>query len=119
LEFSALARLKAWTPQRKALPYAHGDRGRKEKTALLEDSMKTYFPFVAHFFSPARRLAPRPFLSGRFRKAAKRIASFSLLVKGGGTKGFSATGAGASPSSGGKSWIDHEDFIERQVTDNV
>jgi hypothetical protein len=81
--------------------------------------MKNYFPFVAHFFSPARRLAPRPFRSGRFRKAAKRIASFSLLVKGGGTKGFSAAGAGVSPSSGGKSWIDHEDFIERQVTDNV
>jgi hypothetical protein len=81
--------------------------------------MKTYFPFVAHFFSPARRLAPRPFLSGRFRKAAKRIASFSLLVKGGGTKGFSATGAGASPSSGGKSWIDQLLFIERRVTDNV
>jgi hypothetical protein len=119
LEFSALARLKAWTPQRKTLPNEDGDRGRKEKTPLLEDGMKTYFPFVAHFFSPARRLAPRPFLSGRFRKAAKRIASFSLLVKGGGTKGFSATGAGASPSSGGKSWIDHEDFIERQVTDNV
>jgi hypothetical protein len=119
LEFSSLARLKAWTPQRKALPYAHGDRGRKEKATILENRMKNYFPFVAHFFSPARRLAPLPFLSGRFRKAAKRIASFSLLVKGGGTKGFSATGAGASPSSGGKSWIDHEDFIERQVTDNV
>ncbi len=81
--------------------------------------MKTYFPFVAHFFSPARRLAPLPFLSGRFRKAAKRISAFSLLVSGGGTNGFSAVGAGASPSSGGKSWIDHEDFIERQVTDNV
>lgn len=81
--------------------------------------MKNYFPFVAHFSSPARRLAPRPFLSGRFRKAAKRIASFSLLVKGGGTNGFSATGAGASPSSGGKSWILHEDFIERRVTSNV
>jgi hypothetical protein len=81
--------------------------------------MKNYFPFVAHFFSPARRLAPLPFLSGRFRKAAKRISAFSLLVKGGGTKGFSAIGAGSSPSSGGKSWIDHEDFIERQVTDNV
>jgi hypothetical protein len=119
LEFSALARLKTGTPQRKALPYAHGDRGREEETTILENRMKNYFPFVAHFFSPARRLAPLPFLSGRFLKAAKRIASFSLLVKGGGTKGFSATGAGASPSSGGKSWIDHEDFIERQVTDNV
>jgi hypothetical protein len=51
--------------------------------------------------------------------AAKRMASFSLGVKGGGTNGFSATGAGASPSSGGKSWIDHEDFIERRVTGNV
>jgi hypothetical protein len=119
LEFSALARLKTGTPQRKALSYAHGDRGRKEKAKILEDSMKIYFPFVAHFSSPARRLAPLPFLSGRFRKAAKRIASFSLLVKGGGTNGFSATGAGASPSSGGKSWIDQLLFIERQVTDNV
>jgi hypothetical protein len=119
LEFSALACLKTGTPQRKALPYAHGDRGREEKTTILENRMKTYFPFVAHFFSPARRLAPLPFLSGRFRKAAKRISAFSLLVRGGGTKGFSATGAGASPSSGGKSWIDHEDFIERQMTDNV
>jgi hypothetical protein len=78
-----------------------------------------HLPFVAHFFSPARRLAPRPFLSGRFRMAAKRMASFSFGVKGGGTNGFSATGAGASPSSGGKSWIDHEDFIERRVTGNV
>jgi hypothetical protein len=119
LEFSSLARLKTGTPQRKTLPYAHGDRGREEEATILENRMKNYFPFVAHFFSPARRLAPRPFRSGRFRKAAKRIASFSLLVKGGGTKGFSAAGAGVSPSSGGKSWIDHEDFIERQVTDNV
>jgi hypothetical protein len=119
LEFSALARLKTGTPQWKTLPYEDGDRGRKEKTTILENRMKTYFPFVAHFFSPARRLAPRPFLSGRFRKAAKRIASFSLLVKGGGTNGFSATGAGLSPSSGGKSWIDQLLFIERQMTGNV
>jgi len=75
--------------------------------------MKSYFPFVAHFFSPARRLAPLPLRSGLFRRAAKRIASFSLLVKGGGTKGFSASGAGFSPSSGGKSWILQEDFIEQ------
>jgi hypothetical protein len=119
LEFSSLARLKAWTPQRKALPYAHGDRGRKEKATILEDGMKNYFPFVAHFFSPARRLAPLPFLSGRFRKAAKRISAFSLLVRGGGTNGFSAIGAGASPSSGGKSWIDQLLFIERRVMGNV
>jgi hypothetical protein len=75
--------------------------------------MKTYLPFVAHFFSPARRLAPRPFLSGLFRKAAKRMSAFSLLVRGGGTNIFSASGAGSSPCSGGKSWIDHEDFIEQ------
>lgn len=78
-----------------------------------------HLPFVAHLFSPARRLAPFPFRSGRFRMAAKRIAAFSLLVNGGGTKGFSAIGAGVSPSSGGKSWIDQELFIERQVTGNV
>lgn len=81
--------------------------------------MKTYLPFVAHFNSPARRLAPFPFLSGRLRIVAKRIASLSLVVSGGGTKGFSATGAGLSPSSGGKSWIDQLLFIERQVTGNV
>jgi hypothetical protein len=75
--------------------------------------MKIYFPLVAHFFSPARRLAPRPFLSGRFRMAAKFSAAFSFDVKGGGTKGFSASGAGGSPSSAGKSWILHEDFIEQ------
>jgi hypothetical protein len=45
--------------------------------------------------------------------AANLIACFSLLVKGGGTNGFSASGAGISPSSGGKSWILHEDFIEQ------
>ena len=78
-----------------------------------------HLPFVAHFSSPARRLAPRPFLSGRFRIAAKRIAAFSFGVRGGGTQGLSASGAGLSPSSAGKSWIDHEDFIERQVTGNV
>jgi hypothetical protein len=81
--------------------------------------MKNHFPFVAHFFSPARRLAPRPFLSGRFRMAAKFSAAFSFDVKGGGTKGFSASGAGSSPSSGGKSWIDQLLFIERRVTGNV
>ena len=75
--------------------------------------MKTYLPFVAHFFSPARRLAPRPFLSGRFRIMANLMAFFSSLVKGGGIQGLSASGAGVSPSSGGKSWIDHEDFIEQ------
>ena len=80
--------------------------------------MNNHLPFVAHLSSPARRLAPRPFLSGRFRMAAKRIASFSLIVRGGGTKGFSATGAGVSPSSGGKSWIDQLLFIERRVTGN-
>jgi hypothetical protein len=79
-----------------------------------------HLPFVAHFFSPALRLAPRPFLSGRFRMAAKRIASFSLEVNGRGTKGCSSfSGATTSPSSGGKSFIDQEDFIERQVTGNV
>lgn len=76
--------------------------------------MKTYLPFVAHFSSPALRLAPRPFLSGRFRMAAKRISAFSFGVRGGGIKGFSASGAGASPSDGGKSWILHEDFIEQK-----
>jgi hypothetical protein len=81
--------------------------------------MKIYFPFVAHFFSPARRLAPLPFLSGRLRMAAKRISALSFAVRGGGTNGFSASGAGISPSSGGKSWILHEDFIERRVMSNV
>ena len=80
--------------------------------------MNNHLPFVAHFSSPDLLLAPRPFLSGRFRMAAKRIASLSLVVRGGGTKGFSATGAGASPSSGGKSWIDQLLFIERRVTGN-
>jgi hypothetical protein len=78
-----------------------------------------HLPFVAHFFSPARRLAPRPFLSGRFRIMANFRAFFSSLVNGGGTQGLSAIGAGFSPSSGEKSWIDHEDFIERRVTGNV
>ena len=81
--------------------------------------MKTYLPFVAHFFSPARRLAPRPLRSGLFRKAAKLRAAFSLLVNGGGTQGFSASGAGSSPSAAGKSWIDQLLFIERRVTANV
>lgn len=81
--------------------------------------MKTYFPFVAHFFSPARRLAPRPFLSVRFRIMANFSACFSALVRGGGTQGLSASGAGLSPSSAGKSWIDQLLFIERRVTANV
>jgi hypothetical protein len=119
LEFSAINCLKTGALPWKTLSYAHGDRWREEEATILENRMKNYLPFVAHFFSPARRLAPLPFRSGRFRKAAKRIASFSLLVKGGGTKGFSATGAGASPSSGGKSWIDQLLFIERRVTGNV
>jgi hypothetical protein len=32
---------------------------------------------------------------------------------------LSASGAGFSPSSAGKSWIDQLLFIERRVTDNV
>ena len=81
--------------------------------------MKNYLPFVAHFFSPARRLAPRPLRSGRFRIMANLRACFSLLVRGGGTQGLSASGAGSSPSSAGKSWIDQLLFIERRVTGNV
>lgn len=77
--------------------------------------MKNYLPFVAHFFSPARRLAPRPFLSGRLRIMAKRIASFCFAVRGGGVQALSACGAGSSPYSGGKSWILHEDFIEQNT----
>jgi len=88
--------------------------GREICPAILEDCMKSYLPLVAHFFSPARFLAPFPFRSGRFLMAAKRIASFSFRVSGVlKSYGFSASGAGAYPSSGGKSWIDHEDFIER------
>jgi len=75
--------------------------------------MKNYFPFVAHFFSPARRLAPRPFLSGRFRIMANLMSCFSLFVRGGGVQGLSASGAGLSPSSAGKSWIDQLLFIEQ------
>jgi len=75
--------------------------------------MKNYLPFVAHFFSPARRLAPRPLRSGLFRIMAKFNAAFSFEVRGGGTQGLSASGAGLSPSSAGKSWILHEDFIEQ------
>ena len=62
-----------------------------------------YFPFVAHFFSPARRLAPLPLRSGRLRIAAKRIASFSFAVRGILGIGLSGCGAGDSPSAGGKS----------------
>jgi len=75
--------------------------------------MKNHFPLVAHFFSPARRLAPLPFRSGLFRIMANLIACFSLFVRGGGIQGLSASGAGFSPSSAGKSWILHEDFIEQ------
>ena len=77
--------------------------------------MKNYLPFVAHFLSPARRLAPRPLRSGRFLIMANFMAFFSSLVKGGGIQGLSASGAGLSPSSAGKSWILHEDFIERNT----
>jgi hypothetical protein len=44
---------------------------------------------------------------------ANLMAFFSSLVKGGGVQGLSASGAGVSPSSAGKSWMDHEDFIEQ------
>jgi hypothetical protein len=50
---------------------------------------------------------------------ANLMAFFSSLVKGGGVQGLSASGAGVSPSSGGKSWIDQLLFIERRVTGNV
>jgi hypothetical protein len=62
-----------------------------------------YLPFVAHFFSPARRLAPLPLRSGRLRNASKRIAAFSCQVRGILGIGLSGCGAGASPSDGGKS----------------
>jgi hypothetical protein len=41
------------------------------------------------------------------------MAAFSSLVRGGRMYGFSGCGAGGSPSSTGKSWILHEDFIEQ------
>jgi hypothetical protein len=44
---------------------------------------------------------------------AKFSAAFSLEVRGGGVQGLSASGVGISPSSAGKSWILHEDFIEQ------
>jgi hypothetical protein len=65
--------------------------------------MKNYFPLVAHFFSPALRLAPLPLRSGRLRSASKRIAAFSCQVRGVAGMGLSGCGAGASPSDGGKS----------------
>jgi hypothetical protein len=74
-----------------------------------------HLPFVAHFFSPARRLAPLPLRSGRLRIAANLMAAFSSLVKGGSWYGFSFSGAGASPYSRGKSWMLHDDFIEQII----
>jgi hypothetical protein len=103
----------------KKVRYKVGDKGTKQTNHGYQEDKMNHLPFVAHFFSPARRLAPRPFLSGRLRMAAKRISAFSFAVRGGGTNGFSASGAGISPSSGGKSWILHEDFIERRVMSNV
>ena len=74
--------------------------------------MKSYLPFVAHFFSPARRLAPLPLRSGRLRISAKvSFRGWSLV----GLLYLSSVVYGNSPSSAGKSFIDHEDFIERQV----
>lgn len=70
-----------------------------------------YLPLVAHFFSPALRLAPLPLRSGRLRNASKRIAAFSCQVKGALGIGFSGCGAGVSPSSGGKSWMDQLLFM--------
>ena len=62
-----------------------------------------HFPLVAHFFSPALRLAPLPLRSGRLRSASKRIAALSCQVSGILGIGLSGCGAGASPSDGGKS----------------
>ena len=71
--------------------------------------MKSYFPFVAHFFSPARRLAPRPLRSGRLRISAKvNLRGWSLV----GLLYLSSVVYGASPSSAGKSLIDQLLFIK-------
>lgn len=71
--------------------------------------MKSYLPFVAHFFSPARRLAPRPLRSGRLRISAKvNLRGWSLV----GLLYLSSVVYGASPSSAGKSFIDQLLFIK-------
>lgn len=63
-----------------------------------------YLPFVAHFFSPALRLAPLPLRSGLLRISANLSASVSLR----GTSGCFGIGGGStvSPSAAGKSWMD-------------
>jgi hypothetical protein len=71
--------------------------------------MKSYLPFVAHFFSPARRLAPRPLRSGRLRISAKvNLRGWSLV----GLLYLSSVIYCASPSSAGKSFIDQLLFIK-------
>lgn len=63
--------------------------------------MNNYLPLVAHFFSPALRLAPLPLRSGLLRISANLSASVSLR----GTSGCFGIGGGStvSPSAAGKS----------------
>lgn len=68
-----------------------------------------YSPLVAHFFSPARRLDPRPLRLGRLRISSKVNR---LLTGGGGFMIFSSFGMDSSPSSGSKSWMDQLLFIK-------
>ena len=78
--------------------------------------MRFYFLFLAQFFTPDRRRAGRPFRFFRWRICSNPMAILSALVSGGGTNGTSFNGAGSSPSSGGKSWIDQLlTFIEQNT----
>lgn len=108
----AIPRIELWAGERKEVRHpSGGDKGPKQTNYGLLEGEMNYFPLVAHFFSPDRRLAPRPFLSGRLRIMANLSASVSF--RGLSRTNLSLTGTTTSPSSGGKSWIDQLLFIER------
>lgn len=111
-EFAPRSRPLLWEVHRQEVRHPSGDKGPKQTNhGILEGKMNYYLPLVAHFFSPALRLAPRPFLSGLLRIRANLSASVSF--RGLSRTNLSLTGTTASPSSAGKSWIDQLLFIER------
>jgi len=111
-EFIAGEGAQLWIYQWKKIRYQTGDKGQKQTNHDVLENKMSYFPLVAHFFSPARRLAPRPFRSGRLRISSNVSL---LLMTGRALIHLSSFGMVISPSSGGKSWIDQLLFIEQNT----
>jgi hypothetical protein len=98
--FTSGSRSQLWQSPQKEVRHSLGDKGPKQTRHDVLENQMSYLPLVAHFFSPARILAPLPLRSFLFRISS----NVSLRFSGGtGLINLSSFGMTISPSSGGKS----------------